>query len=334
MGTRDDQSVLFSLNALTGGQKPAAAAASPMTGAARGEDSGLIDLNALARAQQSRTAEEASMQPAAPTPLMFPAALGTARLRKRRFKLNRHAPFIGRHHGGRSRHRGGHLCRRKESNEVPPMPAEAVSAPIPAWIPAATAAPVETAAPADSAPKVVKRRPVVSSRRQGRANHARGRYAGHAVASVRAEEPVWLRAERPAVPDPVLRDRTLNRSRSTFCLSLPSPMPDPIDEATFDDLADGALRGLEGALNDVDGLEADLESGILSIEFADGERFIVNSHRAARQIWMAARASAWHFDVDAKTRRWTATKTGDELWDCLQREIGKKLERPLVLSRR
>jgi CyaY protein len=111
-------------------------------------------------------------------------------------------------------------------------------------------------------------------------------------------------------------------------------MADPIDEATFEELADRALRALEGALNEVDGLEADLESGILNIEFSDGERFVVNSHRAARQIWMAARANAWHFDVDAATRRWTATKTGDELWDCVQREIGKKLEQPLVLPRR
>jgi CyaY protein len=111
-------------------------------------------------------------------------------------------------------------------------------------------------------------------------------------------------------------------------------MADSIDEATFDDLADRALHALEGSLNDVDGIEVDLESGILSIEFPDGERFIVNSHRAARQIWMAARASAWHFDVDARTRLWTATKTGDELWDCVQRQIGEKLEQPLVLARR
>jgi len=111
-------------------------------------------------------------------------------------------------------------------------------------------------------------------------------------------------------------------------------MADPIDEATFDELADRVLRALDGALNDVDGIEADLESGILSIEFPDGERFVVNSHRAARQIWMAARASAWHFDVDPQANRWTAAKTGDELWDCIQREIGKKLEHPLVIPRR
>ena len=111
-------------------------------------------------------------------------------------------------------------------------------------------------------------------------------------------------------------------------------MADPIDEATFDDLADGTLRALDRALNDVDGVEADLESGILTIEFPDGERFVVNSHRAARQIWMAARANAWHFDVERATRRWTAKKNGDELWACVEREVGQKLGQPLVLSRR
>jgi hypothetical protein len=160
MGTRDEQSVLFSLNALTGGQKPAAAAASPITGAARGEDSGLIDLNALARAQQSRTAEEASMQLAAPTPFMFPAALGTVEAPQAQVQTKSSMPlFIG----------GGIMVAGLaiavaifaggKKDDVPPMPAEAVSAaPIPTpEIPAATAASVETAAPADSAPKVVKK---------------------------------------------------------------------------------------------------------------------------------------------------------------------------------
>lgn len=106
-----------------------------------------------------------------------------------------------------------------------------------------------------------------------------------------------------------------------------------IDEGTFDDLADGALRALDSALNEIDGIEADLESGILTVEFADGVRFVVNSHRAARQIWMAAGASAWHFDVDLASKRWTATKSGDELWACLEREIGQKLGQKLVLPR-
>jgi len=139
-----------------------------------------------------------------------------------------------------------------------------------------------------------------------------------------------MRDGRPAVSDPMLGDGPLILLAASALL----PMADPIDEATFEDLAESALRALETALNDVEGLEADLESGILSIEFEDGERFIINSHRAARQIWMAAQARAWHFDVDARTAQWTATKTHEELWACLQREIGQKLGRSIALAAR
>src|SRR5262249_13851526 len=77
-GARDEHSVLFSLSALTSGAKaPSAPPAGISPGSARNEDSGLIDLNALATAQQaSKVAEEAAPL-AAPSPLLFPAALGT-----------------------------------------------------------------------------------------------------------------------------------------------------------------------------------------------------------------------------------------------------------------
>jgi CyaY protein len=110
-------------------------------------------------------------------------------------------------------------------------------------------------------------------------------------------------------------------------------MTEQLDEREFERLADRSLHALELALNDIDGLEADLESGILTIEFDDGARFVVNSHRAARQIWMAAGARAWHFDVRPSDERWTATKTGEELWSCLERELGQKLSRPVRLAR-
>jgi predicted Zn finger-like uncharacterized protein len=161
MGTRDEQSVLFSLNALTGGAKPSAAPPAPNVGSARGEDSGLIDLNALARAQQSRTAEEVSTQLAAASPFMFPAALGTVEAPPQAQTKSSMPLFIG----------GGivvaglaiavAIFAGGKKDEVPPMPAEAaLSAPLPTpEVPAATvAAPVDTAAPADSGPaKVVKK---------------------------------------------------------------------------------------------------------------------------------------------------------------------------------
>ena len=105
-------------------------------------------------------------------------------------------------------------------------------------------------------------------------------------------------------------------------------------EKEFDDVADRTLRALDRALNAVEkGLEADLESGILTIEFEDGIKYVVNSHRAARQIWMAAEHNAWHFDYRLFDERWVASKTGDELWSALDRVVSRKLGAPITLAR-
>jgi CyaY protein len=108
---------------------------------------------------------------------------------------------------------------------------------------------------------------------------------------------------------------------------------EPLSETEFERVADAMLRALDGALSDLDGLEVDLESGILTLEFSDGVKYVVNSHRAARQIWMAAERSAWHFDL-AADGRWIATKTGDELWAAIEGVVGRKLGRAVALARR
>lgn len=109
-------------------------------------------------------------------------------------------------------------------------------------------------------------------------------------------------------------------------------MSTQLDERAFDDVAERTLALLETALGEVEGLDVDLESGILTVEFADGVRYVVNSHRAARQIWMACGARAWHFDVDAASGTWTASKSGDELWSTLGEQLSNKLGRAVTLA--
>ncbi|HEX9297333.1 MAG TPA: zinc-ribbon domain-containing protein [Polyangiaceae bacterium] len=108
-GARDEHSVLFSLSTLTGAAKagPSTSSSTPSSTSssssspvfstassasssslssssssssstmAKNDDSGLIDLNALAKAQQAKAAAESMPPPvAAPTPFLFPAALG------------------------------------------------------------------------------------------------------------------------------------------------------------------------------------------------------------------------------------------------------------------
>jgi CyaY protein len=105
--------------------------------------------------------------------------------------------------------------------------------------------------------------------------------------------------------------------------------PVMLEEKAFDQLADQTLSSLVDAIGELDDVEADLSQGVLTVKFEDGKRFVINSHRAARQIWMAAESSAWHFDWDGS--QWISTKSKDELLALVERTVGKKLGRTIKL---
>jgi len=102
-----------------------------------------------------------------------------------------------------------------------------------------------------------------------------------------------------------------------------------LSEAEFDRAADEELHALDRAFADFDPdeLEAELSSGVLTLTLADGDKLIINSHRAARQIWMAAFRTAWHFSPTPTG--WRTDK--DELRSTLARVLSEKLQRPLTL---
>jgi CyaY protein len=106
-----------------------------------------------------------------------------------------------------------------------------------------------------------------------------------------------------------------------------------VTEREYEARAVPELARLTRALDalELPGVEAELAGDILTLEFDDGQRYVVNSHRAARQIWMAAELTAWHFDWSAESERWVAAKSGDELWSTLERVLSKRLGRPVTL---
>jgi CyaY protein len=105
-----------------------------------------------------------------------------------------------------------------------------------------------------------------------------------------------------------------------------------LTEQRFEVLADETLRNMVERLDDaeMDGFDADLESGVLTIRFDVGPKFVVNSHRAARQIWMAAGATAWHFDL--ADGQWVAHKSGDELWSTVSKRVSDALGHSLTIQ--
>jgi CyaY protein len=99
-----------------------------------------------------------------------------------------------------------------------------------------------------------------------------------------------------------------------------------MDDQGFDHAARDELRALEDAFADVDpdDVEVSTSDGVLRLDLRDGTRIVINSHRAARQIWMAAVASAWHFDP-GNDGRWHAAKSGDELRATLVRVVQERI---------
>ncbi len=110
-----------------------------------------------------------------------------------------------------------------------------------------------------------------------------------------------------------------------------------LTEEAFKRKADEELRILlEALIESEEEIDPDLESGVLSIHFDDGAKYVVNSHRAARQIWMAAERQAWHFDyVERETGQpgqWQSSN-GDELWAALGAALSGRLDSSITLVR-
>ena len=102
-----------------------------------------------------------------------------------------------------------------------------------------------------------------------------------------------------------------------------------MDDATFDHAAREELRTIEDAFADIDPDEVEVSTsdGVLRLDLRDGTKIVINSHRAARQIWMAAVSSAWHFDPPPQLGdgTWIAAKSGEELRATLTRLVRDRI---------
>jgi CyaY protein len=97
-----------------------------------------------------------------------------------------------------------------------------------------------------------------------------------------------------------------------------------MDETEFAALAERSLERIEAALEE-SAVEVDVErkeGGVLEIEYADGSRMVINRHRAAREIWVAAREGGYHFRWDGSS--WRDTRSGNELFSMLSRLVSSQ----------
>lgn len=102
-----------------------------------------------------------------------------------------------------------------------------------------------------------------------------------------------------------------------------------MDRSEFSRRADECLERVERAVEalDPDEVEASPSDGVVTLEFADKKRYVLNRQTATSQMWFAAGARAWHFGWDAARDAWIDDKEGRELYALVAGEIEKKLGR-------
>ena len=102
-----------------------------------------------------------------------------------------------------------------------------------------------------------------------------------------------------------------------------------MDDREFVELADTCLDRAAEWLEEFDPEELDYSTadGSVTIEFADGAKFILSRQSATRQLWLAAGAQGHHFDYDQASGSWLDDKDGGELFETLAAAIGEQLGR-------
>lgn len=100
--------------------------------------------------------------------------------------------------------------------------------------------------------------------------------------------------------------------------------------------AEAILDAIEQAVEraiDVSGLEVEIErqGNLITLTFEDDTQIIVNSHAAAREIWVAARSGGFHYRP-AGDGRWIDGRSGDELFAALSRVVSAQGGVPIILS--
>lgn len=91
-------------------------------------------------------------------------------------------------------------------------------------------------------------------------------------------------------------------------------------ENEFNTLADAVFARIERALDTADAdLDYDSNGNVMTIEFADGGKLIVNRHTPNREIWLAAKSGGFHFSRQGA--QWINTRDGGELFAELERLV-------------
>lgn len=105
-----------------------------------------------------------------------------------------------------------------------------------------------------------------------------------------------------------------------------------MNESEFNARVDAILVEIEDAIES-SGADIDYETagGILTLDFANGTKIIINRQTPVRQIWVATRFGGFHYDYDSARDAWVNDGDGEELFTALGRFCSEQAGEPVTL---
>lgn len=104
-------------------------------------------------------------------------------------------------------------------------------------------------------------------------------------------------------------------------------------ESEFLDRAEAILAQIQSSIDGA-AIEAEctLSALVLTIDFDDGTRMVLNAQTPMQQLWLATRSGGIHFGFDGTS--WRDLRSGEEFFDALSRIVTEHLGQKLRLHPR
>lgn len=101
-------------------------------------------------------------------------------------------------------------------------------------------------------------------------------------------------------------------------------------ETEFNQTVDAIFARIEDALDarDTD-IDTETSAGILTLEFEDGSKIILNRQTPTQEIWVAAKSGGYHYRLDQGA--WRNTRDGSEFFTSLSTYIQQQSGETIAL---
>ena len=96
-----------------------------------------------------------------------------------------------------------------------------------------------------------------------------------------------------------------------------------LDESAYHARVDAVFAAIASALDDIGAdIDSDISGGILTLEFENRSKAILNRQTFNREIWVAAKCGGFHFRFDGTN--WRDTRSDEPLESLLVRVISEQ----------